>query len=65
MPFSFGKMVHRAFGSLRAGGSGGGGPACDAHRALETIDVVVLVGREGERQDPLAEFAVSLIEIPR
>jgi len=40
-------------------------PSCDAHRALETIDVAVSAGPEGERQNPLAEFAVSLIEIPR
>ena len=53
-------MVDRGFGLFRSCA-----PSCDAHRALETIDVAVSVGPEGERQDPLAEFAVSLIEIPR
>src|ERR1700674_4897448 len=53
-------MVHSGILAVPAGA-----PSCDAHRALETIDVAVLVGREAERQDPGAEIAVSLIEIPR
>jgi hypothetical protein len=50
---------------MHLGCSGGRAPSCDAHRALKTIDVDVLVGREAKRQDPGAEIAVSLIEIPR
>src|ERR1700674_5194287 len=53
-------MVHSGILAVPAGA-----PSCDAHRALETIDVAVLVGQEAERQDPGAEIAVSLVEIPR
>ena len=66
-PLSFGKAIHRGIWApaITSGWAvPAGAPSRDAHRALETIDVAVLVGQEAERQDLGAEIAVSLIEIP-